>query len=157
MNLDNSNKWLTLIANFGVLTGIIFLGWEIQQNSELMRIQISQSRAESSMTSLALEFNSEYIPQIRVKVEAGEALTPVEDMRYSQWFRAANRIQDNILYQYNSGMLLENTPGSVRGFIEAVVASTRQSRQTWSEMKETFTEDYVQLVDEVFASTDVKY
>jgi len=69
----------------------MFLGLEIRQNSDLMQIQIRQNRAESAMSLLGEEFNSPYIPGIRVKLDNGEELTQEEAKRFRECFRAANR------------------------------------------------------------------
>ena len=42
MKFDKANNWLTLIANIGVIAGILFLAFEIRQNNELLA---QQSRA----------------------------------------------------------------------------------------------------------------
>ena len=42
MKFDKANSWLTLIANIGVIAGILFLAFEIRQNNELLA---QQSRA----------------------------------------------------------------------------------------------------------------
>ena len=34
--MDKLNQWLTLVANLGVVAGIIFLAYEIQQNTNAM-------------------------------------------------------------------------------------------------------------------------
>ena len=39
MSFKRLNQWLTLIANLGVLLGIIFLVIEINQNTEAIRIE----------------------------------------------------------------------------------------------------------------------
>jgi len=36
MNAEKSNYWLALIANLGVVAGVVFLALEIQQNNELL-------------------------------------------------------------------------------------------------------------------------
>jgi len=36
MNLDNLNKWLTLLANFGVVAGLILLAVEVRQNQTVL-------------------------------------------------------------------------------------------------------------------------
>jgi len=69
----------------------MFLGLEIRQNSDLMQIQFQQSRAESAMPLLGEEFNSPYLPGIRVKLDNGEELTQEEAKRFREYFRAANR------------------------------------------------------------------
>ena len=39
MDTDRANRWLTLIANFGILLGLALVIFEIRQNSELLRLQ----------------------------------------------------------------------------------------------------------------------
>ena len=41
MNIKRFSMWLTLLANFGVVAGVVFLAYEIQQNNELL---IQESR-----------------------------------------------------------------------------------------------------------------
>ena len=47
MQLERLNQWLVLLANFGVVAGIIFLGLEIQQNSAISMSQVYQARLDS--------------------------------------------------------------------------------------------------------------
>ena len=44
MKLDNANRWITLVANVGVIAGIIFLAFEIRQNNELLTVQASYTQ-----------------------------------------------------------------------------------------------------------------
>ena len=44
MKIDNANRWITLVANVGVIAGIIFLAFEIRQNNELLTIQASYTQ-----------------------------------------------------------------------------------------------------------------
>lgn len=37
MDLDRLNKWLTPIGNVAVLGGLVFLAFEIQQNTDAVR------------------------------------------------------------------------------------------------------------------------
>ena len=37
MEVDNLNKWLTLVANDAILGGLVFLAREIQQNTNAIR------------------------------------------------------------------------------------------------------------------------
>jgi hypothetical protein len=39
MKSDNFNRWLTLVANFGILIGLALVAFEIRQNSDLVRLQ----------------------------------------------------------------------------------------------------------------------
>ena len=39
MKSETINQWMTLGANIGVIAGILFLGFELQQNNDLMESQ----------------------------------------------------------------------------------------------------------------------
>ena len=43
MMLNKSNQWLTLLANIGVVAGIVFLAYELQQNNTQLELQSYQS------------------------------------------------------------------------------------------------------------------
>ncbi len=47
MSRDDLNWWLTLVANAGVIAGLVFLGYEIQQNTVQLRADASHSITES--------------------------------------------------------------------------------------------------------------
>ena len=153
MNTERLNTWLALTANVGVIVGLIIVAVELNQNSDLMRIQIGQSRADAAIAANESEFNSDYLPQIKVKIAAGEELSAEEIMRYRGSFRAANRNQDNVLQQYYAGMLSSNSPRSIRLFVASQVASTRHAREAWEAQKISYSDEYIALVEEVIAAT----
>ena len=148
MDADKLNRWLTLGANLGVLAGILFLALEIQQNSELMRVQINQARADAAMVSNEHSFNSDYIPAILVKIKEQKELNAEEWIRYVDYFRAMNRAQDNVLSQYDAGMLGENTPRSVADFARFFVGSSMNSRDAWELSKAGYTDRYIAFVEQ---------
>jgi len=47
MNRDNLNWWLSVVANLGVIGGLIFVGYEVRQNTVQLRAESSQSITES--------------------------------------------------------------------------------------------------------------
>ena len=149
MDSNQVKKWLTLIANIGVLFGLALVAFELQQNSELMRIQINQARADAAMLSNEQLFNSPYLPSIILKTQEGSELSGEERIRFISWFRAINRNQDNVLSQYFAGMLGEHTPGSVADFARAVVASSSDSREAWRITKPGFSDEYIAFIEKV--------
>ena len=59
MKAEHNSKWPMLVANVGVIIGLVLVAYELSQNSELMRVQINQSRADSAMESNEQSFNSD--------------------------------------------------------------------------------------------------
>ena len=85
MRSEQLNDWLTLAANLAVLAGIIFLAIEISQNTDMMRTQINQSRAELAMIEAESMYNSDYIPALMTKIRQGDEIS-AEDSR-AAWTR----------------------------------------------------------------------
>ena len=67
MKLANLNDWLTLVANVGVLAGLIFVGLEIRQNTLALEREIRISNADAVHGQVA---NSDYLVQINQKMAA---------------------------------------------------------------------------------------
>ena len=97
--MEKLNTWLTLLANFGVLIGIIFLALEIQQNNNLLERDIALSQQDVSNGQF---INSDYLPGILNKINDATGfsgfnqqyidefdLTPEEATR---WARYINQI-----------------------------------------------------------------
>jgi len=47
MNRENLNWWLSIIASFGVIFGLIFVGYEVRQNTVQLRAETSRSITEA--------------------------------------------------------------------------------------------------------------
>jgi len=99
---------VTILANLGVLIGILLLVYELGQNREMVRAQTRSSVAEMLINLLALEVGDPGIAEIQVKVGSGEPLTPVEMERFQvlQW--AYWRYRENVHYQYRNGLYDED-------------------------------------------------
>ena len=149
MPIDSSelNKWLVLAANIGVLLGLVLVIYEIRQNSDLMQVQISQARADAAMESNQQTFDSAYIPSILVMIQNGGELSDEDMVRYVAWFRSMNRNQENVLSQYQFGMLDEHTPKSIEDFARATVWQSDVSRKAWRITRPGYSDEYVAFIE----------
>ena len=81
---------VTMLANLGVIAGIILLAYEIHQNSDVLREQArSGIVTEIGSLNAALYENSGDIGSIVYRAAQGEPLTGEEEYRLSR-FRAQN-------------------------------------------------------------------
>ena len=110
MDSDRLNRWLTLVANVGVLVGLILILFELNQNSDLMRSQIVQSRGELMETRYRESQHSDYWPAIIAKRDVAESrpawiatLTPEEVVRVRYGMLANLASIRNQYYQYQQG------------------------------------------------------
>jgi len=116
MNSDSVNRWLTLSANVGVVIGLILLLIELDQNSDLVRAQIHQTRSDAHVWMKEESANSEFLlPALEEFRLAGgtsdmgamDRLTPIEAARVKLSMEAAHQDYDNLFYQYQQGYLDE--------------------------------------------------
>ena len=112
MDSDRLNRWITLAANIGVLVGLIVLIIEIGQNTEVMRAQMAQERANQIVQKMDAYIHSDYWPMIAAKRdEAGsprEWIASLNGEDYQRvlytYVRDINDIR-NQFYQYQQGYL----------------------------------------------------
>lgn len=144
---------ITILANLGVIAGIVFLGYELRQNTLMIRAQITQSRAELAVTEQVATYNSDYLPSIQVKVQRGQQLTDEEMFRFRTFIRGFLRNQDNAYWQFRSDLLESNTPDSIRLGVSEVIGSNALGRSIWEEQRALYTSEFVDFVDQILSST----
>lgn len=149
MELSNLNEWLSLVANIGVLLGIVFLILEIQQNTKTIRHQNEQARAEFLASIAESLYNSDHMPPILTKIGSDEALNVEETMRYSMWMIANCKLQDFNLYQVSSGITRESNTRSILYFVEHIIAPFSFSKKVWENTKPNYSDEYIKFVDEI--------
>jgi len=130
MDSDRLNRWLTLVANVGVLTGIVLILIELDQNADLMRAQITQARSDNVLDAYRAQMHSDSWAQIEAKRIAADSvgewidsLTPAE---YAQTYRYQLHEYHDIriqFVQYNAGLLDEqiwaySTKGQTKRFMQ---------------------------------------
>jgi hypothetical protein len=83
MNRDRLNWWLTLLANLGVLGGLVFVGLELNQNSRQLRADASYSITTSVNEVNAHLFGDAGLAELVFRGERDlGSLTPVDRMRF---------------------------------------------------------------------------
>ncbi len=113
LNANRLNRWLTLGANLGVLVGLILLIVEIEQNSDLVRAEIEQTRSESYVAWLRQAAANDQILELFLQMETLEGsfgerfeqLEPIERIRFRQILEARFYDYENLFAQYQDGFV----------------------------------------------------
>lgn len=140
------NDWLTLIANLGVLLGIFFLIYEIDQNTDAIR---SQTRAAIySGAQEELWKNMEY-PDVTLNMRITDhELSPEEKIRFDAWMSASMRAREFAWIEFRNGSLDATYWESDRNVI-AIILGSERSRTWWNEVGRLgFGPEFVAYVDE---------
>ena len=81
MNKIDLGQTVSILANLGVIAGIVFLAIELRQNNELMAAQARQASFENNRQFAELLFENPSLTEILAKVEAGEETSAAEDIQ----------------------------------------------------------------------------
>ena len=107
MDSDRLNRWLSLIANIGVVVGLFLLIAEVNHASRLAEVEAYQTRIRD-IQELNLQLAlSESLADIMIKVESEgiDSLTPGEYRRARAWNVTILRGMQGQYYQYQNGFL----------------------------------------------------
>ena len=132
---------VTLAANLGVIAGIVFLGFELHQNNELLEAQAHFNHKETRANFLGeFEANPE-LARIAVKAEHGEALNPVEQLQLDSHY-------DRLFVSWEWEFFEAQA-----GRIEIPVVGYRSSmsspgvRERWEQRKSMFSTEFIDFMD----------
>ncbi len=156
MKFDRLNQSITLLANVGVLAGIIFLGLEIQQNSEITRAQTRDAMTEKIMSFYSLIISDKEAAEI---YEIGSSsfdelvVDSVEYTRYRWIVLSHTRMWENEWYQYQKG-LFEPVEFESRLLLWEGVLRSRGYRSIWEGVKLTYAPEFRQTIDELIARSE---
>ena len=137
LDSNRLTRWLTLVANIGVLVGIVLLLIELDQNSDLLKAQIHQARADAHVGHRLNDVYSDKWTVIGMKlaengypqdVTSIEALTPEELFRFGNYEAARHTDLDNLFYQYQQGYLDEEY------YQFRVVCAIRRNAPYWQKL-----------------------
>ncbi len=136
-----------ILANVGVIAGIVFLVIELQQNNELLEAQARSERNQRVMNLRSDIYSNPVLAEILVKIRNGETLTEAEQFQAD--FYALRRI-NGLEAQY-----LDFLAGTVDSpSIEALRfifrgGNTRQPlADVWESSKPSLNADFVRWMEE---------
>lgn len=152
MTLDDINAWLTLVANIGVLVGIVFLIVELRQSTRATRLQTASEYESAEREFLLFVAGNPDFAEIIDKSVKGEQLTDLERFRQSTFFRASLRNWQTALVQYELGALSEPVWKAQLRFMEDLMRNDPAIGDFWRANQRVFTDDLNRLIASILDS-----
>jgi len=144
--LDRVNRWLVLFANIGVLTGILFLAYELRQNTVATQMEAASNFQDSFSE---IEFFISRNPEFAELLDAGrrgEELPDVSAMRLSVFYGNVLRTWQNAHLQYLAGTLDEGVWLGSRARLATVLEQDRGLVVHWQNNKDHFSPAYNEMI-----------
>lgn len=102
--MSKSIDWMNLSASLAVIMGIVFLGMEIRQNTNMMRSQTRDAISEKQMMFSEWVTTEMDLANTIAKVNAGLRLEPGERVMYAYFLAGNWREWENSYYQFQQGL-----------------------------------------------------
>ncbi len=154
MNDEKLNQRLTILANFGVIVGIIFLVVEIRQTSNqieqntaaLSAQTIFQINESSNASKRAFAQDAELAELLMRGDEDPESLTELERARFINWTRARFAFLEAYWLYQRKGLIDDRDASGLRGWI-CETFSVKGARWVWQNHLGNYTDGFVEDVE----------
>ena len=108
MRFEKINQILTLLANLGVIAGIVFLAVEVQQNTSMMEAQTRDSMSDKLIDWQMSVATDMYTAETFDAGNTGNGFdNRAQEISYYMLVSANFRIWENEYYQYKKGLFEE--------------------------------------------------
>ena len=138
---------LGILANVGVLLGILLLVYELAQNRQMMRAQTRNELSRGLTELLNITTANGELADIVVRANRGEGLTDTESYRLGTRSELVFRYWENVHYQYRQDLYDESEFSRHRDTMEAVLAENQTLIDFWCRERMLYSEPFMLMID----------
>ncbi|TDG12850.1 hypothetical protein E2F43_14925 [Seongchinamella unica] len=143
--------WMEVLANIGVLAGIIFLTIEVSQNTLATKSEASLAIQTSISESISDLSSNPEVFDVIAKVYAEEELTEKERLLASFRFHSTLTMMEGALMQYQLGVIDMSVINSFDDELYELTHSSEFARWNWKNQANSFSPQMQRHVAEVIA------
>lgn len=150
MSKQTFSGWLSLIANFGILIGVLLIVVELSQIRELLTAQVRNDFTTTVMSrNDAVAADPEMI-DIMMRGKDGGNLDANEDLRYRLRTSGTFQQWQNTHFQYQMGLIDEQEFQSYRDSWTAIARASNGFARVWCGSRKSAAADFRIEMDEIF-------
>lgn len=137
-NID-IGQTLQIAANVAVLAGMIFLAYELRQNTQSARSASSEDYLSGAYELDLRIAQDPGVAELLLKARNPESLSEVDQLRLDRWYYAALRQWENAYYLYTISALDETFWLAYRNELKRILGGGALFPQYWASNKDSFT------------------
>lgn len=144
-------EWVNLSASFAVILGILFLGLEIRQNTEMMKSQTRDSISEKQMMFSEWVATESELAEAIAKATSGQTMSSTEGVQYAYFLAGVWREWENSYYQFQQG-LFDRDEFEPRMNRWHDMMATKLVRDSWVSTRMNYSPGFRDEVDRIVSS-----
>ncbi len=147
-------RTISIVANIGVLGGIIFLAYELQQNTLAAQLAAAESLSTNiSETERFVAGNPEFA-ELLVRNDAGERISSADAFRVDVFYRGLFRQWQNAYYQYLNSTLEEDLWFALRALIADGIEEQPGLAAHWRENRDIYTPAFNEMIESIRSDSE---
>ena len=134
-------------AAAGVIVSLVFVGLQLQSNTEATEAATREALNRKDMQFLSLRLDSSVLAGAHAKLENGVELSPLEESQLVHQEYVNFISFEHSYYQYRKGILEPEEWLRHRKIVRLQIEYFPYSRTMWARNRDTFTSEFQELVD----------
>jgi hypothetical protein len=151
-NLQEYASIAEIISAVAIIASLIFVGLQINQNSETVKAQTRNSLTEISRSNTIAALDPR-LQSIMFNLTAGIELTPEERMLFYSYCTIIFRSAENAYYQYSVGTFGISEYEGYKNFLRFFFG-IKNVEANWGMQKNRHAADFVSEIDALLSETD---
>lgn len=152
MDTERVNRWLGLVANIGVIIGLVLLAYEVNQSTNVAIGAASQGLTEQSLDFFSLKIDSDTVAKATYKQSLGETLDEYEEFQLGQHQYFNFRVFENAFLQYRRGLYDDSEWEKYQRIIAKIFGANPIARDMWDRTEGEWTAEFSAEVNAVRVS-----
>ncbi len=134
-------------AATGVIISLIFVGLQLQNNTEATEAATREAINQKDMAYLSLRLDSSVLARATAKLDNGEALSPLEESQLVHQEYVNFISFEHSYYQYRKGALEPDEWSRHENITRLQIENSKHAQMMWARKRHTFTIRFQELVD----------
>ena len=134
-------------AATGVIISLIFVGLQLQSNTEATEAATREAINQKDMQYLSLRLDSSVLARAIAKLDYDEALSPLEESQLVHQEYVNFISFEHSYYQYQKGVLEAEEWLRHENIVQIQIENSRHAQIMWASKRHTFTAQFQKLVD----------
>ena len=147
MNFDRVNQWLSLVANLGVVAGFVMVAFQLQQNTEAVRLQADAVTSGANVAAESAFMGENVAEAYAIAWQSPEQLTDAQMLQISGYLNTSLASIQYSYLQYVRGLLSDDEWADMEAFAVAQI-NWPFGRAHWLANKPWFNPDFTATINQ---------
>ena len=140
-----------ILANVGVLAGLLLLAFELSQNREMMQAQTRHDLTQGIVDQVLILATDEEFSELVARVQSGASdLSEVDSSRYNAFVNARLRYWEDVHYQYRLGLYDESEFSAQMGAWRLFLQS-EATQERWRLTRQNYSPEFAAEIDSLLS------